>query len=186
MSGRKSPNSPGFPVSTGGITVNERDHESITTLRVDGDETMPRVQERDGLAHDLTVPWVLPSGPSSVTLARRAARQQLDDLGIKSPEVLDTVELLVSELTANVVKHVGGRASLRVIRIGDVIRIEVCDANPDQTPVERDVDVDSMTGRGLLLVSTLATAWGFDRDDDQKCTWAEIDLATFSPSGLTR
>jgi anti-sigma regulatory factor (Ser/Thr protein kinase) len=146
---------------------------------------MPRVQERDGLAHDLTVPWVLPSGPSSVTLARRAARQQLVDVGVTSSDVLDTVELLVSELTANVVKHVGGRASLRIVRIGDVIRVEVRDTNPNRTPVERDVNVDSMAGRGLLLVSSLATAWGFDRDDDQKCTWAEIDLESFSSSGLT-
>ncbi|MFL6179525.1 MAG: ATP-binding protein [Actinomycetes bacterium] len=147
---------------------------------------MSRVQERDDPAPDLTVPWVLPSGPSSVTLARRAARQQLADLGLRSPELLDTVELLVSELTANVVKHVGGRATLKIVRIAGVIRIEVCDANPTRVPVERDMDVDATSGRGLLLVSSLATAWGFDRDDDAKCTWAEIDLANFSPSSASR
>jgi anti-sigma regulatory factor (Ser/Thr protein kinase) len=110
----------------------------------------------------------------------------LDDLGITSSEVIDTVELLVSELTANVVKHVGGRASLRIVRTGDVIRIEVYDANPTQAPMERDVDVDSTTGRGLLLVSSLATAWGYDRDSEQKCTWAEIDVTPFSPSGQSK
>ncbi len=170
----------------GGMTSEEGNHQPISGLRDDGDGRMSRVQERDDLAPDLTVPWVLPSGPSSVTLARRAARQQLGELGITSPEVLDTVELLVSELTANVVKHVGGRASLRIIRLADVVRIEVCDANPSRVPVERDMDVDAMSGRGLLLVSTLATAWGFDRDDDAKCTWAEIDLASYSPSTASR
>ena len=147
---------------------------------------MPRVQERNGLAHDLSVPWVLPSGPSSVTLARRAARQQLHDLGVDSPAMVDTAELLVSELTGNVVKHVGGRASLRIVRVGDIIRIEVCDAQPTQVPIERDMDVDSMSGRGLLLVSSLATAWGFDRSGAQKCTWAELDMASFPPSPAAR
>ena len=147
---------------------------------------MSRVQERDDLAPDLTVPWVLPSGPSSVTLARRAARRQLADLQMTSPEVVDTVELLVSELTANVVKHVGGQASLKIVRLAGVIRIEVCDTNPSRVPVEKDMDVDATSGRGLLLVSTLATAWGFDREDDAKCTWAEIDLANFSPSSASR
>lgn len=142
---------------------------------------MPAVHEKEHIAEDLTAPWVLPTGPSSVTLARRAARQQLQDSGITDAAVLDTVELLVSELTSNVVKHVGGRASLRLEVDKDTIRIEVCDANPGRVPVEQDIDVDAMHGRGLLLVSTLATAWGYERGDTQKCTWVELDLSSFSP-----
>jgi anti-sigma regulatory factor (Ser/Thr protein kinase) len=138
---------------------------------------MHRVQEREDLAHDLTAPWVLPTGPSSVTLARRAARQQMTDFGITDAELIDTVELLVSELTGNVVKHAGGRASLQMRRIGDVLRIEVCDANPTRVPVERNTEADAVSGRGLMLVSALATSWGYDQETAQKCTWVELDLS---------
>ncbi|HEX5018240.1 MAG TPA: ATP-binding protein [Actinomycetes bacterium] len=134
------------------------------------------MHEKEHLEYDLTTPWVLPSGPSSVPLARRAARRQLESCGVTDSAVLDTVELLVSELTANVVKHVGGRASLRVA-VGDKkIRIEVCDSSPTRIPVEQHMNVESISGRGLLLVSTLASSWGFQSDDAQKCTWVEVDL----------
>jgi anti-sigma regulatory factor (Ser/Thr protein kinase) len=97
------------------------------------------------------------------------------DFGYPDGEVVETVELLVSELTSNVVKHVGGRASVKLQMHGAVIRIEVCDAQPSRIPIERDADPDAINGRGLLLVSSLATRWGFNRDDSQKCTWVEID-----------
>ena len=125
---------------------------------------------------DLSVPWVLPAGPSGVTVARQAARQALHELEVEDQATIDTVELLVSELTSNVVKHTGGRASLRLTRTNNVIRIEVCDAKPTQVPIERDVDVAAESGRGLLLVSTLATSWGYERSNQVKCTWAELDL----------
>ena len=137
---------------------------------------MARVQEKEHLAYDLTAPWVLPSGPSSVTLARRAARRQLQAAGITDAAVLDAVELVVSELTGNVVKHVGGRATLRVALEDHTVRIEVCDSNPTRVPIEQEIDVDAMGGRGLLLVSSLATSWGFERDGAQKCTWVELDV----------
>jgi anti-sigma regulatory factor (Ser/Thr protein kinase) len=106
------------------------------------------------------------------------------DLGVLDPEVIDTIELLVSELTTNVVKHAGGRASLQVCRNDDVIRIEVRDASPAQVPVERDVDLDATHGRGLLLVSTLASSWGYERENNQKCTWAEFNLRSMASSDI--
>ena len=77
---------------------------------------------------------------------------------------------------SNVVKHTGGRPTLRVERHDDVIRIEVGDSMPGQVPVERDVDTDAVSGRGLLVVSTLATSWGYERDGDRKLTWVELEV----------
>lgn len=136
---------------------------------------MPHMQEELESPHDLSVPWLLPASPTSVTLARHATRRHLTSDGI-SPELVDTAELLVSELTSNVVKHAGGRPTLRVFRRGDLIRIEVGDSRPGLVPVERDVDPDAVAGRGLLLVSTLAASWGFERDGDSKLTWVELEL----------
>lgn len=135
------------------------------------------MQEELGRPRDLCVPWRLPAGPASVTLARHEARRQLIGSGITSSALLDTAELLVSELTSNAVKHAGGRATLMVKREGDVIRIEVGDGRPGTVPVERDIDTASESGRGLLLVSILATAWGYEQDAYGKLTWAELDIS---------
>ncbi len=136
---------------------------------------MTRMQEELDNAQSLSVPWLLPEGSESVTLARHAARRHLTALGV-APEIIDTAELLVSELTANVIKHAGGRPTLRVMRHDDVIRIEVGDSRPDQFPVARDLDTEAPSGRGLLLVTTLATSWGYELDGDGKFTWAELEM----------
>ena len=137
---------------------------------------MSRVQEESRLAPDLSTPWVLPSGPRGVTVARKATVHQLAQLGVEDRNAIDTIELLVSELTSNVVKHADGRSTLTILRHGDVVRIEVCDSNPDDAPVEQRMDRQSVSGRGLLLVSNLATSWGYEREASNKITWAEVDL----------
>jgi anti-sigma regulatory factor (Ser/Thr protein kinase) len=136
---------------------------------------MPHMQEELDSPQDLSIPWLLPASPACVTLARHAIRANLTAAGI-SEDLVDTAELLVSELTSNVVKHTGGRPTLRVERRDGVIRIEVGDSRPGLVPVERDVDTEADSGRGLLLVSTLATSWGYERDDDGKLTWVELEV----------
>lgn len=147
-------------------------------IRRNDDEsgTMTRVQE-NRLAHDLTVPWALPDGPSGVTSARRATREQLRALGVDDGATVDVVELIVSELTANVVKHVRGPSTLRVQRIGATIRVEVCDPDPQNVPEEHHPDTEAIGGRGLLLVAAMATSWGYDRSERYKCTWAGVDMS---------
>ena len=134
------------------------------------------MQEELSSPRDLSVPWLLPAGPACVALARHATRRHLTSVGVSS-EFVDTAELLVSELTSNVVKHTGGRPTLRVSLHDDVIRIEVGDARPGELPVELDVDTDSDSGRGLRVVATLATSWGYERDEDGKLTWVELEVS---------
>jgi anti-sigma regulatory factor (Ser/Thr protein kinase) len=136
---------------------------------------MPHMQEELDSAVDLSVPWLLPASPGSVTLARHATRRHLLADGLDE-DLVDTAELLVSELTSNVVKHAGGRPTLRVVQHDDVIRIEVGDSRPGLVPVERDLDTEADSGRGLLLVSTLATSWGYERDGLTKLTWVELEI----------
>lgn len=138
---------------------------------------MARVRERR-LAHDLTVPWAVPAGPTGVTAARRATRDQLAEFGVTDSDTIGVVELIVSELTSNVVKHVGGSATLRLQRVDGAVRVEVRDTDASRVPRERPPDLEGPAGRGLLLVSSLASSWGFDRSDGEKCTWAEVDLPT--------
>jgi len=89
----------------------------------------------------------------------------------------DTVELLVSELVGNAVRHTGARTfGLRMQRRRGWIRIEVRDpsrALPCLLPV-RDLDV---SGRGLFLVDTLSDRWGVDLQPRGKTTWFELRIA---------
>lgn len=137
---------------------------------------MTRMQDELDGPPDLSVPWRLPADPASVSRARQATRRQLTAVGVENSDLIDTAELLVSELTSNVLRHTGGRPSLRVVRSGDVIRIEVGDTRPGEIPVKQDIDVNAESGRGLLLVSSLATSWGYERDGAEKRTWVELTI----------
>ena len=117
---------------------------------------MTRVQE-NRLAHDLSDPWALPEGPSGVTAARHATREQLRALGVTDEAVVGTVELIVSELTGNVVKHAAGPSTLRVRRIGEIIRVEVCDPEPMKVPEEQNPDAEGI-GAAKAMTAALADA----------------------------
>jgi anti-sigma regulatory factor (Ser/Thr protein kinase) len=137
---------------------------------------MTYMQEEQYAPQDLSQPWLLPADPTSVTLARHAVRRHLTAIGFNNSELIDTAELLVSELTSNAVKHTASPPTLRVLNHGDVIRIEVGDSQPGMIPVEHDVDTEAESGRGLVLVSSLATAWGYELDGTTKLTWAEVAI----------
>jgi anti-sigma regulatory factor (Ser/Thr protein kinase) len=91
-----------------------------------------------------------------------------------------TVELLVAELATNVVRH--ARTPYTIILSWDeqVFRGEVNDANQLEPRPQLNVSTDAVGGRGLLLVSKIATAWGVDMHDHGKTVWftiAQLDAA---------
>ena len=114
----------------------------------------------------------LTSRPESASTARRLALSVIRVWGLGSHA--GTVELLVSELVGNAVRHTGARTfGLRMQRRRGWIRIEVRDpsrALPCLLPV-RDLDV---SGRGLFLVDTLSDRWGVDLQPRGKTTWFEL------------
>ncbi|MGW3242255.1 ATP-binding protein [Streptomyces sp. NPDC001070] len=114
----------------------------------------------------------LSSRPESAATARRLSRSVLRLWGL--PQFNDVVELLVSELVGNAVRHTGARTfGLRMLRRRGWIRVEVRDpsrALPCLMPV-REMDV---SGRGLFLVDRLADRWGVDLLPRGKTTWFEM------------
>ncbi|MEU6537813.1 ATP-binding protein [Streptomyces sp. NPDC047000] len=89
-----------------------------------------------------------------------------------------TVSLIIAELTANAAVH--GRAAGRSARLaltltGPVLRIEVTDARGERPPRPRPVaEADGESGRGLLLVESLADAWGCEpHHPGGKTVWAD-------------
>ncbi|PZG99780.1 hypothetical protein C1I97_24025 [Streptomyces sp. NTH33] len=89
-----------------------------------------------------------------------------------------TASLLIAELTANAALHgrVRGRnARLALTLTPTILRIEVTDARGERPPVPTpDPDADGESGRGLLLVASLADAWGCEpHRPGGKTVWAE-------------
>jgi hypothetical protein len=43
-------------------------------------------------------------------------------------------------------------------------------------PVRRDTDPDDITGRGMMIIDSLAKDWGAYRKADGKVVWAMVSL----------
>jgi two-component sensor histidine kinase len=93
-----------------------------------------------------------------------------------------TVALVVAELAANTVRHgrVPGRdfgLRLTLDSASGLIRVEIADAASTKSPPAAPPSPapDEESGRGLLLVTALATRWGFTpRHPVGKTVWAEV------------
>ena len=126
------------------------------------------------------------STPRGARLARRLTSHRLDEWGLPYDSLAnETVTLLVAELCANAVQH--GRVPGRDFRLRltvdlCTVRAEVTDTRgerlPAPVPATLSAASTSESGRGLLLVATLATRWGWHprTDGPGKTVWAEYAL----------
>ncbi|MGI8807111.1 MAG: PAS domain S-box protein [Acidimicrobiales bacterium] len=117
---------------------------------------------------------VLPAEAASVSLARRLVAAAVSATGHE--ELVEVATLLVSEVVTNSVLHAGTDMRLRCQRTGAGIRVEVFDRSPLR-PSVRHYDPEASTGRGLGLLSALATRWGTEREHVGKTLWFELDAA---------
>ncbi|MFB4309639.1 ATP-binding protein [Actinomadura sp. GTD37] len=109
---------------------------------------------------------------SSVPLARRFLREWYRHWGL--PEgVIETGELVASELVTNGLRMKGAGVRVRFRSSLPVAYIEVWDANPNP-PVPQVPSLDALGGRGLMLVAACASRWGYYPSDGGKVVWAEL------------
>lgn len=114
----------------------------------------------------------LSADTSSAGHARRFVDQVLSRWHCDA--LLDDVQLLVSELVTNAVIHAGSEVEVAVRLLSDSIRIEVVDRAPVTELRPSTPDGDGESGRGLLLVETVASAWGVEPIDGGKAVWFEV------------
>ncbi|WP_406862928.1 SpoIIE family protein phosphatase [Streptomyces sp. HUAS MG47] len=130
---------------------------------------MARIQ---GLPAEAVGDWSLPREPRSVGKARELARGQLTAWDLEP--LVDTVELLVSELVTNALRYGEGDIRLRLLRDRTLV-CEVWDSGLVQPRRRRARDTDE-GGRGLQLVGLLSAAWGSRRTHRGKTVWFELPL----------
>lgn len=124
-----------------------------------------------------TVQRVLDTTYSATSASARQARADLraalvDDLG---DSTLAVVELLTTELVINSVEHAGTSATVTAEVHRDKVRVGVSDDGPG-IPERRAPSVGEESGRGLLLVDSLAKDWGVDRTEAGKTVWFEVGV----------
>ncbi|MGW4271119.1 ATP-binding protein [Streptomyces seoulensis] len=120
----------------------------------------------------------IPNDPRAVTVTRRTLRLILTLHGLIG--LVDTAELLATELISNAVRHTKGPAALRVRLSAGVLRIGAWDADPapPEPPAALEDLAEQEDGRGLLLVKACADLWGWQplsRDGNRgKVVWCEL------------
>jgi anti-sigma regulatory factor (Ser/Thr protein kinase) len=132
-----------------------------------------------------TEPWeytlYIPNDVRAVTVSRRTLRLILTMHGLIS--LVDTAELLATELIANAVRHTKGPAALRVRWAAGVLRIGAWDADPEppEPPGELERLGEGEEGRGLALVRACADVWGWQpltrHGNRGKYVWCELTSA---------
>ncbi|MFF1696633.1 ATP-binding protein [Streptomyces sp. NPDC058257] len=113
--------------------------------------------------------------PTELALLRQTVRCMLGRWGAGA--VADEVELAVTELATNVIKHVGeGAAATLVLEPREgLLRVELHDKSRT-VPMVRVGGCDEECGRGLHLLSAMSLDWGTLLTATGKAVWCEISL----------
>lgn len=111
--------------------------------------------------------------PTSVGAARRFVRDVLMSRQV-ADSVVNTVELLTSEVVTNAIVHARSGPQLVVEVCPGFVRVAVLDMSP-QLPVRRLSHLDDSSGRGVVIVDELASAWGVKEErGGGKRVWFEV------------
>lgn len=110
--------------------------------------------------------------PASV--ARHHTRVTLTAWGLPA-SLVDTAELVISELATNAERHAAGPLCMRLALCpSGILLIGVRDADPSPAPEVSSPTPDAESGRGLDIVAALTQAHGVNYAVDHKDVWATL------------
>ena len=119
---------------------------------------------------------------AAVGEARRFVSEVLED---RHPDALvETAVLLTSEVVSNAVLHGRSAPTVVISLADDRVRVAVDDASP-ALPVRKHYGLEATTGRGLMLLETLADGWGAERVGSGKRVWFDLDSTTAARTTTT-
>jgi len=132
---------------------------------------------------DLEARLEVPPVSTGIGEARRFTKRQLQVWG--QVDLVDTAILLISELVTNAILHGGEGAVLTLLLTDRTLRVEVQDASP-ALPVVRSYSETATTGRGMVIVDSLAAAWGSFPVAGGKVVWFELTTVEEEPEARSR
>jgi anti-sigma regulatory factor (Ser/Thr protein kinase) len=133
------------------------------------------VPEREGVAvHEL------PPEAASVPEARRLASEFAESL--MTEEQTSRLELAITEVVANAVRHSGSEERIRLMLTGkaEFLCVRVTDGGAGLVPRPGAMSTEAGAGYGLFLVEQLTRRWGMTREDGKTRVWFEIDYTDAS------
>ncbi|MFF4137636.1 SpoIIE family protein phosphatase [Streptomyces mirabilis] len=113
--------------------------------------------------------WDVERDPAAVRHVRAAVSARLMEW--KLEDLVDTTELICSELITNAMRHATGPIKARLIR-DRALTFEVSDHSSTSPHLRYAASTDE-GGRGLFLVAQFAERWGTRYTKDGKVIWAE-------------
>ncbi|MGQ0468210.1 MAG: ATP-binding protein [Sporichthyaceae bacterium] len=110
---------------------------------------------------------------NEVARARNLVGSSIERWGV--PDDGGVALLLVSELVTNALRY--GVQPMRLVARGDAngLRVEVHDGRVGEQPKLREPARGDLTGRGMVLVNTLAARWGCSEFGGTKQVWFETE-----------
>jgi hypothetical protein len=137
------------------------------------ERTVTMESARQPAPDELAARFGLAALPSAPSRARRYVQATLARWRV-SPEAIETAELLASELVTNAVRFSADQSglladadpagvahvSMMLRHIPGLLIIEVSDQNMN-VPRVKDAGLDSVGGRGLMLVQALSKEWSY-------------------------
>jgi two-component sensor histidine kinase len=111
--------------------------------------------------------------PSTADGARLARALAVEVLPHAATSVVETVELLTSELVTNAITHGAPPIQLDVRVEPHLVVVAVSDRS-DQIPEVQEPSTSDSHGRGLRIVSALASSWGHLNEPEGKTVWCVL------------
>jgi two-component sensor histidine kinase len=116
--------------------------------------------------------------PTSAALVRHSIADDLATMAV-SPDSIDDVVLVASELVGNAVLHAAAsydqELDVRWDVESDSVTVQVVDGSAD-LPRQRSTNESETGGRGLAIVAALAVDWGVRRNERGKQVWARVPI----------
>jgi len=109
-------------------------------------------------------------------VAREAVQEFCTRWGIDGD--CEAAQLVASELVTNAVLHAGTPIDYSLRFVSPYLHIAVRDGGDGQARIAGYVNESSDTGRGLILVDALATAWGSLVPNSGKIVWATVRIGS--------
>jgi hypothetical protein len=134
-------------------------------------DASPTMVERVHASAGLEAWRVFPRDVHAPRDARRFVTTTLERWG--RTHLVDDAALVITELATNAITHGGSNLTVGLRCIGPRVILTTHDTS-SALPYVRVPDADAFSGRGMQLVSGVATNWGTEPMRDGKIVWAEL------------